>query len=73
MRRHPIDVLSLLLGGLTIALAVAGLSGVIGVEWLEPAYVVSMAALVSVAAIAAVLVNWLLRRRHVDADTTEPT
>lgn len=71
MRRHPIDLLSLLLGGLTIALAVAALSGVISVEWLEPAYVVSMGALISVAAVAAVLVNWLLRRRHLDDDTTE--
>lgn len=64
MKRHPMDPLSLLLGLLAITLAAAGLAGLITADWLDPAVAVSIAALVGVVVVVAVVANLVLRARR---------
>ncbi len=64
MRRHRIDLLSLVLGLLAIAMAVAGLTGTIDAAWLDPTVAVSIAALVAVVVVVAVVINLAVLARR---------
>lgn len=63
MQRHSFDALSLVLGVLAISMAAAGLVGSITLDWIDLRTALSAAALVVVALVAALGINFVVRRR----------
>lgn len=63
MQRHSFDALSLVLGVLAISMAFAGLAGSITLDWIDVRTALSAAALVVVALVAALGINFAVRRR----------